>query len=112
MHRRRGQSAVETVLLVPVLLMVLVATYQLFSLTFAAENAHLRAREHVLHGTSYLQDRAYRTSGSTVFDAGRQNYRKAEPGSFRFESSSSDRSIPGVGTTGEEVTATAVVTSD
>jgi len=112
MGRRRAQSAVETMLLVPVLLVVMVATYQLFTLTFAAQNAHLRAREHVLHGGAYLQGRAYRTSGSTVFDEGARDYRKAAPGAFRFESTSSDRSIPGVGTAGEEVTARAVITSE
>ena len=68
MYRRRGQSVVETLLLVPILVVVILATLQLFTLTFAAQHAHLRAREHLLHGRTWSGDRAWRTSGDTVFD--------------------------------------------
>ena len=54
-RHRRGQSAVETLIALPVVILVLVAMVQLWSLTWATQNAHLRAREAVLHGSgTYL----------------------------------------------------------
>ena len=45
MRRRRGQSAVETMMMMPILALVIVALYYLWSIAFAAQNVHLRARE-------------------------------------------------------------------
>ena len=112
MRHRRAQSAVEVMLVAPVAVLVLLAMLQLFTLTFAAENAHLRAREHVLHGTAYLRDRAWRTGGTTVFDEAAGTYRVAAPGPFRFESRSSDHALPGLGTEALKITAVTVIASE
>lgn len=109
-RHRRGQSAVETVLLMPVIMMVFMAMYYLFTITFAAQNAHLRAREYALHGDTYLGGRSHGTTGSSAF--GFFNYQKAERGitPFRFSGTATDRSIDGTSTSGGvTVTATAVI---
>jgi hypothetical protein len=110
---RRAQAAVETMLALPLLMMVLMGTYYLFTITFAAENAHLRAREYVLHENAYLGSRAYNVSGSSVWDG--DNYRKAERGvhSYSYRATSSDSSITGMESTGRQtLRANAAIRSD
>ena len=113
-HRRirRAQSAVEVMLLLPVVMMVFISMYYLWSITSAAANCHMRAREYALHGDTYLGGRAQGTSGSAALQGG--DYRKAERGltSFEFSGSSSDTSIDGVGTSGVNLQVTAVITSN
>jgi hypothetical protein len=110
--RRRAQSAIEVMMLVPVIMMVLMCMYYLWSVTFAAANCHMRAREYALHGSTYLGSRSHGTSGSSALSG--RDYRKAERGlqNFRFSGQSSDTSIPGPGTSGQSVRATAVITSN
>jgi len=109
---RRGQSAVEVMLLMPVVMMVFIAMYYLWSVTFAAANCHMRAREYALHGDEYLGGRSQGTTGSSALSG--SDYRKAERGltSFEFSGTSSDTSIDGVGTTGVNLSVTAVITSN
>jgi len=103
-----GQSAVETLLAVPLFIMVFMSMYYLWSICFAAQNAHIRAREYVLHG-EYYKTSPYQTSGSTVFDVGSGNYLKAY-GLGSRSATSSDSSIPGMADYGSQtVTVTAGV---
>lgn len=109
--RRRGQSAVETLIALPIVILVLVAMVQLWSLTWATQNAHLRAREAVLHGSStYL--RGGRSDGVTAFApfAGR-NYTPAISTNFYFRATATDQTLPGVDDRGTTVRATAVLRS-
>jgi hypothetical protein len=109
---RRAQSAVEVMLLMPVIMMVFMAMYYLWSITFASANCHMRAREYALHGDTYLGGRAHGASGSSALD--RRDYRKAERGlqSFEFSGTSRDTSIDGVGNSGVDISVTAVITSN
>lgn len=109
MRRRKGQSAVETLLVVPIFIVVIVAMLQLWSITWGSQNAHLRAREYVLHEDTYLGGRSGDASGSAPWDG--DNYAKATSTTFRFEATSSDEGLPGVSRSGQRVTATAVITS-
>mgnify|MGYP001346462923 CR=1 FL=1 len=54
-RRRRGQAAVETMLLVFLVMLVLLGLVHFFSLTWGSQNAHLRAREAAFHGDAFLQ---------------------------------------------------------
>jgi hypothetical protein len=108
---RRGQSAVETMMMMPLLVLVFVALYYLWSICFASYNAHLRAREYVLHGAAYLGSRGDDANGSTVFDEGSFNYEKATSTTFDFSASASDVSIPGVAAAGEDIEVTAEIAS-
>ncbi len=122
--RQGGQSAVETMFMIPLLLLVFMGMYELFTITFAAQNAHIRAREYVLHNGQYTLDArrpapeagnlvsngSLDTSGnSPLFTGG--NYIIADPGIWGLSSAiaaggggakmgwvarSSDRGIPGV----------------
>jgi hypothetical protein len=109
-RRRLGQSAVETMLLMPVLVLVMVAMYYLWSIAWASQNAHIRAREYALHGDAYLGGRGNNETGSAPFSA--NNYTRADSTSFRFTGRSQDRSMPGVGASGETIDVTVVITSD
>ncbi|MFH1465542.1 MAG: hypothetical protein ABIO70_14235 [Pseudomonadota bacterium] len=110
--RRRAQSVIEVMMLVPVIMMVMVAMYYLWSVTFAAANCNMRAREYALHGSRYLGSRSHGTSGSAVLSG--NDYQRATrwPASFSFSGNSSDTSIPGPGTTGQNVRATVFITSN
>ena len=110
MRSRRGQSAVETMMMMPILALVIVALYYLWSIAFASQNVHLRAREYALHGDTYLGGRGNDESGSYPFSG--NNYTKATSTSFEFSGTSSDRSIAGVSSRGVDIEATAVITSD
>jgi hypothetical protein len=87
---------------------MIVALYYLWSIAWAAQNAHLRARETVLHGCAYLKSNC--ESGSTPF--GTNNYNKADSTSFNFSATSTDESIPGFSESGESISVTATITSD
>ena len=72
--------------------MVLVAMYQLFQITWGAQNAHIRAREAVLHETTYMSGAGagYTSPGSTPW-AG-SNYQKATYGTpINFSASANDQ---------------------
>lgn len=107
---RRAQSAVETMLMMPLIALVIVAMYYLWSIAWASQNAHLRAREYALHGDSYLGGRGNNETGSSPFDG--SNYKRADSTSFRFTGRSSDTTIPGVGARGLDIEVEAVITSD
>jgi hypothetical protein len=107
---RRGQSAVETMLFMPLLVLVVVAMYYLWSIAWASQNAHIRAREYALHGDTYLGSRGNGESGSAPFST--DNYKRADSTSFRFSGRSTDRSMPGVTASGESIDVTVVITSD
>lgn len=121
----RGQSAVETMFMIPLLLLVFMGMYELFTLTFAAQNAHIRAREYVLHNGQFTPDsrRPAAERGGSLTGSGNLevsggtplyvngNYIVADPGIWGISSSigggggppdsgwvanSSDRGIPGV----------------
>ena len=98
LRHRRGQAAVETMMLAFMVAVMVVATFHLWKVTWAAENSHIRAREAMFHGNAYMNGpRASGTSGSGLFDEGEQNYNKATPGgSINFNSSASD-SVDGAG---------------
>lgn len=108
-RQRRGQAAVETLLLVPVVVVVMIAMLQLWSVTFAATNAHLRAREAVLHGTKYLDDRGSDVSDRAPFSG--NNYTKASMRYFRFSATARDRTVGGMSGTPRDVRVTTVITS-
>ncbi len=78
---RRGQSAVETMLLATMICTMLIGMLHLFQVTWATQNAHIRAREAVMHGTTYLDNHApradYVSVGSTPWDDSELNYKKA-----------------------------------
>jgi len=96
--RRRGQAAVETMMLAFMVAVMVVATFHLWKVTWAAENSNIRAREAMFHGTAYMTGpRAGNTSASALFNQGEKNYNKATPGgSINFSSSASD-SVDGAG---------------
>ena len=105
--RRRGQSAIETMMVVPLVAVTILALYYLWSVIFASENAHIRARESVLHGSAYLADDGG-VSGSSPF-AG-NNYKRADDTDFHFESSARDESL-GVFGAAEPIEAKAIIKS-
>lgn len=81
---RSGQSGVETMLLVTIVVTVLMGMVHLFQVTWAAQNSHIRAREAVLHDTHYLSLYSPRATRVTVSDTpseltfgGDVNYEKA-----------------------------------
>ena len=122
--RQRGQSAVETMFMIPLLVLVFMGMYELFTITFAAQNAHIRAREYVLHNGAYTPSSRrpppeagnpatngtlYTSGNPPLFDGG--NYIVADPGIWGVSSlvasgggavdkgwvaRSTDRGIPGV----------------
>ena len=96
-------------MVMPLLVLVLVAMYQLWSIAWGSENAHLRAREYVLHGDAYLGDRGSDVSGNAPFSGG--YYSKATSTDFHFEATAEDESLPGVSRRGERIRATATITS-
>lgn len=52
--RRSGQAAVEAIFMLPIFMLIFIGMYELFTVTFAAQNAHIRARELLLHNGAYL----------------------------------------------------------
>lgn len=107
---RRGQSAVETLIVLPVVVLVFVAMYQLWSLTWAAQNAHLRAREALLHGTTYLGRRGSDVSARDVFSG--RNYKTAGSRVFYYRATAEDQTLGGVAGRSVRVRATAVLRSN
>ena len=111
----RGQSAVETIVMLPIFILVFMGMYELFTITYGAQKAHIRAREYVLHAGVYTpgapaqEDNldAYGPDGQgTVFDPSVRNYKIASTeiwgaaagsGSVQgWRHSAHDRGIPGV----------------
>jgi hypothetical protein len=87
---RRGQSAVETMMLTFGIAVVLVAMFHLFTVTWASGQAHIRARESLFHSTAYLEAprSEYTSVSSSPFDPDARQYNKAmpdEPISFSAE---------------------------
>ncbi|MED5370465.1 MAG: hypothetical protein VX899_05610 [Myxococcota bacterium] len=91
---REGQSAVETMLLVFGVMVVLMAMVHLWQVTWAAQNANLRAREVLLHGDTYLDPgrAAYVTYNPSEipFDPAAGTYKKANPGAASFRAGAFD----------------------
>ncbi len=108
MRCRRGQSAVETMMVVPIVALTILSLYYLWSVIFASENAHIRAREYALHGDAYLPD-SEGVSGSAPFSG--SNYSRADSTSFRFEATATDESLAVFGHS-DPIEATAVITSN
>lgn len=106
--RRQGQSAVETMLIVPIIAMTIMSMYYLWSITWASQNAHMRAREYVLHGDTYLQERGSDADGSNPFDG--TNYKKADSTDFSFEAKARDESLPVFGSS-ESIEVKAIIKS-
>lgn len=104
---RRAQSTLEAMMLMPLITIMIVALYYLWSIAWASQNAHLRARETVLHGCAYLAMDC--EEGSDPF--GTNNYDKADSTIFHFSAGSSDTSIPGFSGSGESISVTATITS-
>jgi Flp pilus assembly protein TadG len=100
--KRRGQAAVETMLLTFMVMVVLLGVVHLFSLTWASQNAHIRAREAAFHGDAFQQgrgaDSAFTQPGSAPFSTSMPgpggNYTVAEDSitSFNFSATASDQS--------------------
>ncbi len=121
---QRGQSAVETMFMIPLLILVFMGMFELFTITFAAQNAHIRAREYVLHNGAYVpasrrpaSEAGAPASNGTLVTSGNpplfdgSNYIVADPGIWGISSlvasgggtlrkgwvaKSTDRGIPGV----------------
>jgi Flp pilus assembly protein TadG len=99
---RRGQAAVETMLLAFMVMVVLLGLVQLFSLTWASQNAHIRAREAAFHGDAYQAGRgadlAFTQPGTSPFSTSLPgpggNYTVAEDSitPFTFSATASDQS--------------------
>ena len=116
--RRRGQAAVETMLLTFMVMVVLLGVVHLFSLTWASQNAHIRAREAAFHGDAYLTgakaDSQFTQPGSAPFDPALPgpsggNYSVAEDSitPFQFSATATDESRDDLfGSQQIEVTAT------
>jgi len=89
-------------LLAFMVMVVLLGLVHLFSLTWASQNAHLRAREAAFHGDAYLQgvraDSAFTQPGSAPFsialDGPGGNYTVAEESitPFNFSATATDQS--------------------
>lgn len=110
---RRAQSAVETMLLMPLMGAVFVCMYYLWSICWASENSHLFAREAVLHGDTYLSQNkrsSAATPSSGLFSG--NNYEKAESTSFSFSATADDESIPGPNSSGDSISVTAYIKSN
>ena len=112
MRSRRGQAAIETMILMPLLVLVLVALVQLWSLAWAAQNAHLRAREGLLHGRTYLGSRGSDVRGSNVFGFAGRNYETAGSRVFYVSTSAEDQTVGGVTGRARRVRARAVLRSN
>ena len=100
-------------MVVPVIMMIFIAMYQLFTITFAAQNAHLRAREYALHEGSYLGGRLQDTEGNNVnvvWNSTMRNYERADPNaSLNVSTTSRDQSIVGVSSSGISIEAKAAI---
>ena len=100
--RRRGQAAVETMLLTFMVMVVLLGVVHLFSLTWGTQNAHIRAREAAFHGDAYLTGvkagTQYTQPGTAPFSTSLPgpggNYTVAEDSitPFEFSATASDES--------------------
>lgn len=95
-------------MIVPLVAVTVLALYYLWSVIFASENAHLRAREYALHGARYLPD-TDGVSGSAPFSG--TNYERADSTSFTFWATAKDQSL-GVFAAPDEIETTAIITSE
>ncbi|MBM4389709.1 MAG: hypothetical protein FJ090_01195 [Deltaproteobacteria bacterium] len=103
--RRRGQSAVEAMLVVPIIAMAIMVMYYLWSVAWAVQNAHIRARECVLHGDRYAPADEPCDAPFTA-----SNYTRANSTTFRFAGGANDRTLSVFGRA-ETIRTTAVITS-
>lgn len=80
-RRRRGQAAVETMMMAFGIAVVLVAMFHLFTVTWASTQAHIRARESLFHSTAYLDSPRsnYTAVGTSPFDPEAMQYQRAVP---------------------------------
>jgi hypothetical protein len=99
---RRGQAAVETMLLSFMVMVVLLGVVHMFTLTWGSQNAHIRAREAAFHGSAFQSGRgaesAFTQPGSSPFSTSLPgpggNYTVAEDSivPFNFSATASDQS--------------------
>jgi hypothetical protein len=118
---RRGQAAVETMLLTFMVMVVLLGVVHMFSLTWGSQNAHIRAREAVFHGTAYQSgrgaDSAFTQPGSSPFSTSLPgpggNYTVAEDSivPFNFSATASDQARDDL-FGGQAISVTAQITSN
>jgi len=109
---RRGQAAIETSLSLFGVVVLIMGTWHLFQVTWGAQNANIRAREAVLHGTSNMSGKkaSFTTADNPVWDEGKDNYKLAEYGSpLNFSASATDRTNDGF-FAGQTITANAYLT--
>ena len=119
--RRRGQAAVETMLLTFMVMVVLLGVVHLFSLTWASQNAHIRAREAAFHGDAFLTgtkaNSQFIQPGSAPFDQAMPgpggNYTVAEDSitPFQFSATATDESRDDLFGS-QEIEVTATITSN
>lgn len=111
-ERRRGQAAIETTLSMFGIVVLIMGTWHLFQVTWAAQNANIRAREAVLHGTSNMTGKKLQFSeaSSPVWDTSANNYKLASYGeTIDFTATATDRTNNGF-FSGQDITATARIT--
>ena len=65
---------------------ILVAMFHLFTVTWATQNAHIRAREAVFHDSAYLSGTrlSYTTPQASPWSDADNNYQIADPNSVIF----------------------------
>lgn len=85
-RRRQGQAAVETMIMAFTIAVILVSMFHLFTVTWATQNAHIRAREAVLHDTTNLDAGrlGYTTPQSSPWSNADNNYEIADPSNVIF----------------------------
>lgn len=105
---RAGQAAVETIFMLPTFLLIFIGMYELFSVTFAAQNAHIRAREYLFHHGAYLPNSRIpgwegnqNKPGNPIFDVGAGEYAVARPDIWGVAGLVDAGPLDGAGLTGE-----------
>ncbi len=96
------------------IVVLIMGTWHLFQVTWATQNANIRAREAVLHGTTYMSGKKMQFSNaeSPVWDQSANNYKLASYGeTIDFKATATDRTNDGF-FQGQDITATAVITEN
>lgn len=78
LKNNKGQSAVEVMFMAPIIILFVLGMYELFTITWASQNAHIRARDFALHGEymgNVTHDSEYYTSEALESE---ENYKLAE----------------------------------
>ena len=91
---------------------LIMGTWHLFQVTWGAQNANIRAREAILHGTTYMSGKKaqYSSADNPVWDQSANNYKLASYGQpMNFTASATDRTNDGF-FSGQDITATVQIT--